>query len=130
MLWGDVPALMPMTKAVKVSIQTWSDYGKPGYKAQAFNGQTASVEGMKNTGGSWFCVDPRGNRVEPNNARDEGVKGFTPNGEPLGQNMMARQHGSKSKARKAASAAIAKIPISLARHIAAYWKPVEHRMSA
>ena len=34
-------------------------------------------------------------------------------------------HFSKSKARKAASAAIAKIPMPLARHIAAYWKPTE-----
>ena len=31
--------------------------------------------------------------------------------------------GSKSKARKAASAAIAKIPFPLARHIAQYWMP-------
>lgn len=30
---------------------------------------------------------------------------------------------SKSNARKAASALIAKIPLMLARHIAAYWKP-------
>lgn len=35
------------------------------------------------------------------------------------------KHGSKSNARKAASAAIAKIPLPLSRHIAAYWKPSE-----
>jgi len=38
-LWGDVPALMPMAKALpKVGGFSWSDFGKPGYKAQAFNG--------------------------------------------------------------------------------------------
>ena len=71
-LWGDVPALMPMTKAIKVpgfrfdgsggSFQTasvgvkvpgmnWSGSNKPGYKAQAFN-DTA----IKNGGGSWFKI--------------------------------------------------------------------------
>lgn len=52
----------------------------------------------------------------------EGVKGFTPNGEPLGKNTLGRKHGSKSKARKAASALIAKIPLPLSRHIAQCFK--------
>ncbi len=38
-LWGDVPALMPMTKAAaKVGGIDFNGYGTPGYKAQAFNG--------------------------------------------------------------------------------------------
>src|ERR1700730_5556618 len=38
-LWGDVPALMPITiKIPKVGGFSWSDYGKPDYKPQAFNG--------------------------------------------------------------------------------------------
>jgi len=53
----------------------------------------------------------------------EGVKGFTPNGGPLGKNELGRKHGSKSSARKVASAAIAKIPFGLAQYIAQYWKP-------
>ena len=40
------------------------------------------------------------------------------------QPYIARRCGSKSKARKAASAAIAKIPEPLARHIARYWLPI------
>jgi hypothetical protein len=52
----------------------------------------------------------------------EGVKGFTPNGEPLEKNTLGRKHGSKSKARKAASALIAKIPLPLSRHIAQCFK--------
>ena len=119
-LWGDVPALMPMTKA------------------------------MKNTGGSWFGIDPRGNETEPNNGRDiEGMKtighanirdghshmwhqpnqaesdGVKQGGDWFNaeQPSLSRQYGSKSKARKAASAAIAKIPFALASHIARCWKP-------
>ena len=38
----------------------------------------------------------------------------------------AARHGSKSPARKAASAMIAKIPVVLSRHIAAAWKPDQH----
>jgi hypothetical protein len=73
-LWGDVPALMPMTKSIK------------------------------NTGGSWFNIGSPGQKVTNNNP--------------------ARK-SSHSTARKAASAAIAKIPFALARHIAAAWRPRE-----
>jgi hypothetical protein len=52
----------------------------------------------------------------------EGVKGFTPKGEPLGKNVYARMHGSKSKARKRSSAEIAKIPPALAAWIAKTFK--------
>jgi hypothetical protein len=83
-LWGDVPALMPPAKSVKV----------PGFR---FDGsgksfQTASVSEHVKLGGTWF----HGYR-----------KGQGP-----------RNHGSNSKARKMASAMIAKIPLPLSRHIA------------
>ena len=48
-LWGDVPALMPMTlRAAKV----------PGFRFDGSGGsfQTAAVNGTKNDGGSWFNV--------------------------------------------------------------------------
>src|SRR6185369_3220372 len=53
-LWGDVPALMPMTAAIKV----------PGFR---FDGsgrsfQTASVEGLKNSGGSWLNIGSPGQK--------------------------------------------------------------------
>jgi len=142
-LWGDVPALMPMDKAikngggswlnvahntasgngnnpdgrkvpgfrfdgsgrsfqiesVKVSGMDWSKYGTPGYKAVAFNGEAARRlrdTGLK-VGGDWFS-------------------------DPLSP---SRTSGSKSKARKAAAAAIAKIPLPLSQHIARYWYPRE-----
>jgi C-5 cytosine-specific DNA methylase len=109
-LWGDVPALMPMAKAPgqkvtgqnpdgrKVPGLNWSGSDKPGYKAQAFNGvaeqRLRDDDGLK-IGGDWFS-DP---------------------------NSTCRRHGSKSQARKRASAMIAKIPLTLSRHIAASWKP-------
>lgn len=91
-LWGDVPALMPVTlKTVKV----------PGFR---FDGsgrsfQSASVEGTKQ-GGDWFAE-----------ARKGGPGGTT------------ASLGSKSPARKMASAMIAKIPLPLSRHIARAWLP-------
>lgn len=89
-LWGDVPALMPVTfKASKV----------PGFR---FDGsgrsfQTASVDRHVKLGGSWF------------------------HGYRQGQG--PRNHGSKSKCRKMASAMIAKIPEPLSRYIAATFRP-------
>ena len=74
-LWGDVPALMPMTfranwkgstdkrdgtgrfcsgDGVKVGGFSWSDYGKDEYVPQGFNRSTEKA--IKNTGGSWFNV--------------------------------------------------------------------------
>jgi site-specific DNA-cytosine methylase len=97
-LWGDVPALMPMTQnlGVKVSGLNWSGSDKPGYKAQAFNGtaEKRMKEGLKQ-GGDWFS---------------------TPGS-------ISRTTSGKSKARKAASARIAKIPFILSSHIARCWKP-------
>ena len=98
-LWGDVPALMPFSSmAVKVAGLNWSNHGKPGYKAEAFNGTAEARlrDDIKN-GKDWFGS---------------------------GENCsLQRRAGSKSKARKAASAQIAKIPLPLARYIAAVFKP-------
>lgn len=103
-LWGDVPALMPMVKtAPKVGGLNWNNYGKPGYKGEAFNThaerkvRAAEYDGDSGLkmGGDWFS-DPTST---------------------------CRRHGSKSQARKRASAMIAKIPLPLSRHIAAAWYP-------
>lgn len=105
-------------------VQSWSDYGKPGYKATAFNGQaernmrdgvkvpsfrfdgsgrsfqTASVEATDGTkiGGDWFS-DPKST---------------------------CRKHGSKSPARKAASAQIAMIPPALSQYVAEMFWPKDY----
>lgn len=150
-LWGDVPALMPMpTRAAKVPVLNWSGYGQPGYKAQGFN-TTADqiVHGRKNSGGSWFAIGSPGQTETGKNpirqiskawrdkhydqtakaALHEGIKqpGISgPRDNGKGDRWFqdgAAKSGSKSKARKAASAAIAKIPLVLAQHIAQVYKP-------
>jgi hypothetical protein len=143
-LWGDVPALMPMTKAAaKIpgfrfdgsggSFQTasveqtglksqgmnWSDQSKRG---QDFTRLAALHCGIKNDGGSWFNIPGPGGKVAKHNPVYDHIK---QGGDWLNQSQssISRQYGSKSNARKAASAAIAKIPFPLAQHIAHYWKP-------
>ena len=128
-LWGDVPALMPMAVgALKAGICHRAD-------------GAANVHGHKNTGGSWFNVAHNTTSGKGNNPDGRKVPGFRFDGsgrsfqtasvegrkqEGSGaawfDNGLCR-HGSKSSARKAASAAIAKIPLPLSRHIAAYWYP-------
>jgi hypothetical protein len=105
-LWGDVPALMPITfKVAKV----------PGFR---FDGsgrsfQTASVKqhGLKNGGGSWF-------KVAHNTTSGTGQN---PDGRLWKRDPVASA-GSGSAKRKAASAMIAKIPSLLSQHIAATFK--------
>ena len=102
-LWGDVPALMPVTfNAIKVPSFRFDGSGR--------SFQTAAVEGQKNMnihlpyaelkegikqGGDWF------NASQPS---------------------MSRLYGSKSPQRKMASAMIAKIPMPLSRHIGATFR--------
>lgn len=102
-LWGDVPALMPFTGDI----------------------------GTKNTGGSWFNIGGPGQKETNRNPVHElagikqpGISGERNNGK--GDRWFqdgAARHGSKSKARKAASAMIAKIPFVLSRYIAQVYKP-------
>jgi C-5 cytosine-specific DNA methylase len=111
-LWGDVPALMPMTlkRGQKV----------PGFR---FDGsgksfQTASVEGVKVGGLDWSKHGQPGYRDGPGKYfRDSAIKQggdwFSTPGS------ISKTTGSKSPQRKAASAMIAKIPLPLARWIAA-----------
>lgn len=114
-LWGDVPALMPMT---------------------------GRLEGMKNQGGSWFrhshnnvphsCGDALNH---PGRALDRTARTphMTNPDEHRGIKHQASGRAwfdggaaafpSGSSRRKAASAMIAKIPLPLARHIARVWHP-------
>lgn len=132
-LWGDVPALMPMTrKALKFNPDgtghgpgSWfaiADSLKRGWLSQANGAPMRRNDAIKNDGGSWFNVahntssghgqNPDGRKGVPGNKLSR--VGFGP-----------AALGSRSDSRKAASAMIAKIPLSLARHIAAVWKPRE-----
>jgi hypothetical protein len=94
-LWGDVPALMPMTAGgFKSSGMNWSDQTKRGQDFTRIAGRHA-MEGIK-CGGDWF------NDKQPS---------------------ISRMTSSKSLARKHASAMIAKIPADLSRHIASVYYP-------
>ena len=136
-LWGDVPALMPITrKHIKVPTMGagWYPADHPKHvPGLAFNGhadrnlregqknpgfrfdgsgrsfQSESVDRhTKNDGGSWFNVAHNTTSGKANN----------PVSRPC-----VRLTGSKSTARKAASAHIARIPFPLASWIARAWKP-------
>ena len=99
-LWGDVPALMPPGRSIKVQ----SIEGRRTDKGNGarFTSRDCGIESGIKCGGDWF------NDKQPS---------------------ISRLTSSKSPARKAASAMIAKIPLPLSRHIAATFKPRE-RMSA
>jgi hypothetical protein len=100
-LWGDVPALMPMTFKGSKLFQTAS-VGAIGVKGIPHR-----------TAGHWT------NPAEHEGVKQSGISGIRENGK--GDRWFqdgAAQHGSRSSARKAASAMIAKIPFPLANHVA------------
>lgn len=112
----------------KTSGMNWSDRTKTGQDFTRIAGNQAT----KNNGGSWFAIAHNKASGHSQNARDmtvegikqSGISGVRTNGK--GDRWFqdgAAKNGSKSPARKAASAAIAKIPFVLAQHIARSWKP-------
>ena len=119
-LWGDVPALMPMTRTAT----KWGSGQSPGnrFDQRPLGNIAAHREGQKISGLANKRDGYHHTRHLTNQAESDGVKqgGDWFNAD---QPSISRMCGSKSSARKAASAAIAKIPFPLARHIAAYWKP-------
>lgn len=161
-LWGDVPALMPITpvrrqkkpmvgtgnqlcairtdqipdEGFKTRGLNWNDQSRRG---QAFTSVGGKQNHIKNGGGSWFAVahnttsgkgqNPDGRKIEGvknegMGLKQSGISGRRSNGK--GDRWFedgAATHGSKSKARKAASAQIAKIPAPLASWIARVFKP-------
>ena len=147
-LWGDVPALMPSEKIFKSCGMNWSDQTKRGQDFTRIAGQQA--EGLKLAGNNsprrWEdrqikrladatkVPSESGRRTDVGNgtqftSRDCGIEGRkAPGGTqwfndgPRTPDSLASS-GSKSKTRKAASAAIAKIPLPLSQWIARVFKP-------
>jgi hypothetical protein len=133
-LWGDVPALMPITfKGFKSSGMNWSDRTKRG---QDFT-RLAGNEAIKNSGGSWFNVahnttsgkgqnpDGRLDGIKVPNRGAKGWFGSYAEQKATGTISPGRMHGKNHPKRKFASAMIAKIPLPLSRWIAATFRPVE-----
>ena len=123
-LWGDVPALMPPTfrKVMKEGVAHRSN-GETNFHGSAARAAT------KNNGGSWFAIgspgqknlgkNPDGRKHQAHDPEAVGWFGkYKPGDDPM------RNTPSHSKARKAASAQIAKIPLPLSQHIARIYKPV------
>lgn len=116
-LWGDVPALMPHAfAATKV----------PSFRFDGNGGsfQSASVRRTNPGKGARFtrrdCGDEKLHSVDHETGTKIGGNWFHSYA-PGAQG--PRNHGSKSPARKQASAMIAKIPLPLSRHIAAVYRP-------
>lgn len=135
-LFGDVPALMPITNRrtnMKVGGINWSDLGKPDYKALAFNG-TAEKRLREADGVKLGKANPD-HRLMENWGRGDGIKqgGDWFNAASLdgdGLQSISRRSGSKSTARKMAAARIAMIPFPLASHIARVYYPQDRREGA
>ena len=144
-LWGDVPALMPSARSTKNDGGSWFNIGSPGQKVVAQNPDGRLVhrrngaphtkrltnpaehiaDGRKHHG-DWFrdpsCPSRQGGISY--GTKQPGLSGTRDNGK--GDRWFqdgAARHGSKSSARKAASAKIAKIPLALSAHIARVYKP-------
>lgn len=101
-LWGDVPALMPMAVARKNNGGSWFNIGSSGQKETNRNPVHAlTADGVKN--------------------KDE--DGYERTHTPQAFGWKKPRTSSHSKARKMASALVAKIPPALAQHIARAWKP-------
>ncbi len=96
-LWGDVPALMPMTfSAVKTA-------------GRSMSRDAAAKWGTHNMGPG----EQMHSEIESGRKHDAWFQDG------------AARHGSKSNSRKAASAMIAKIPFALSNYIAKHFKPHE-----
>jgi hypothetical protein len=140
-LWGDVPALMPMTKrgAMKGCVGTvngsgafreqssWDHANNPGFR---FDGsgrsmQSESVDRHVKNGIEYIAVN--GAQKMALDRLANGVKDRDADGcertHPEAFGWKTPRTSSHSSARKAASALIAKIPLPLALHIAKSWYP-------
>jgi hypothetical protein len=124
-LWGDVPALMPMTKAIKNGGGSWFAVAHNTTSGHGQNPDGRKVPGIKLSNVGFNVAAAQRYRAE------QGIK-FHASGplwfdsgyvdKMLGSKGPA-SYASRSDSRKAASALIAKIPFPLARHIAAVWRP-------
>jgi hypothetical protein len=108
-LWGDVPALMPMGKAVKVPGLDWNKRGGD----QAFNTIQYTRERRTAIGNR-----ARFTSIEP----AEGRKGVGAGAAWFDGNLCQYGSATPPRARARARAMIAKIPLPLARHIARVWR--------
>jgi len=121
-LWGDVPALMPVTRRAKVGGLDWKHPDDPRHRpGQAFNGTAAAR--LKTTG----HPNKRDGHAHARHLTNPGEWEGTKNGNDwfgAGENCsLQRRAASGSASRRFASAMIAKIPLPLSRWIARAFLP-------
>jgi hypothetical protein len=127
-LWGDVPALMPATLIrqknagpdweqvkAKKSSPHWTNPIEQGRKLPGFR--------FDGSGRSFQSASVVKQAVDPDWVPRKRRAGGQGDGGDYWFQEGASRHGSKSPARKFASAMIAKIPLPLSRHIARTYKP-------
>ena len=125
-LWGDVPALMPMTKKVtKNPVGSWFGINRndPRDADDVKTGEVSpdwKIEGMKSLAHPNQRNGHRSTAHLTNPGEHIKCGGDWSDGKEPSQ---MRHYSSKSSKRKEASATIAKIPLALARHIARVYKP-------
>jgi C-5 cytosine-specific DNA methylase len=138
-LWGDVPALMPITfKGVKVGMGSWRHPDDPRHiPGLGFNthADRNCREDIKNAGGSCFNVahnttsghgqNPDGRGIKVPDRGAQGWFGSYAEQKATGTISPGRMHGKNHPKRKMASAMIAKIPEPLARYIARTYRPLD-----
>jgi hypothetical protein len=144
-LWGDVPALMPVTTRAQKANPDGTAHGSGSWFAIADSknrgakntgahreisaawrdkhyDETAKADHQKNTGGSWFAIGSPGQKVVGQNPDGRPIKNggdwFGSGTDCSLQQDLQRRASSGSTSRKAASARIAMIPFALASHIA------------
>lgn len=137
-LWGDVPALMPMTARAQTKNQGGSWFNISHGQANENPHNPVNNHHLKARGYDWGRFLKTG-EVSPHWALHAGqhTSGLGEEGIKCGGNWFgeyasgqgSRNHGSNSKARKAASARIAKIPFVLSQYIARTYYPHSHELS-
>lgn len=125
-LWGDVPALMPMSTKLKAPGKNWNEWkdwdGTEENKPSSVRpwGDTVKVPGFRFDGsGKSF---QSASVLAVSGIKNKDADGYERN-HPQAFGWKAPRSSSRSNSRKAASAAIAKIPLPLSQHLARCFKP-------
>jgi hypothetical protein len=138
-LWGDVPALMPMTlRQFKQPGRNFHFPEKYGIPSPSFHGadyEPSVIKAMAikqhGSGPAWFdkALDERRKEATAVKCGGDWFGSYAEQ-KAAGTISPGRLHGKGSDSRKAASAMIAKIPFDLAAHIASVYKPRIERLRA
>ena len=128
-LWGDVPALMPMTlRGIKLPGNATSPRWSERQIQRLWDAGEHPI--YKNNGGSWFNIAHNTTSGKGQNPDGRAIKGGGGTWFEGNTTNIMCQGNSKSAGRKFASAMIAKIPLPLSRYIAATFKPIQQARAA